>query len=107
MLVGLLSLHIKDKYSWNDETKVEFVYSESVTSKPSPKIYNLRTPLKKSRKDDMVSDIDDTKDAVYKLGKKATTSSQLASKSVSEHSLVDLILLEESSRSKYSKTGES
>ena len=55
----------------------------------------------------MVSDINDVKDGVHKRGKKANTSSKLASKTVSEHFLVDLILLEASSCSKYSKTGES
>ena len=85
---------IKDNYSWNDENKGEAVYSEPAKSKHSPKIYDLQTPLKKSRKDDMesnmVSDmfsdmvpiIDNVKDGVHKRGKKATTSSKLASKNV-------------------------
>ena len=47
--------HIKDNYSWNDEYEGELVYSEPAKSKCSPKIYDLRTPLKKSKKDDNIS----------------------------------------------------
>ena len=42
--------NIKDNYSWNEENE-----GELEVSKPSAKIYDLRTPLKKSRKDDTVS----------------------------------------------------
>ena len=66
--------------------------SEPATSKPSPKIYDLITPLKRSKKgdrdsykfsdmlSDIVSKIDDAKDGAHKRGKKATTSAKLASK---------------------------
>ena len=49
--------YIKDNYSWNDEREGELVYSEPNTNKTSPKIFDLRTPLKESNKNkyDMVS----------------------------------------------------
>ena len=53
------------------------------------------------------SKIDYTKEDKHKFERKATTSAKLASKNVPEQSLVDLILLEESSRTKCSKVGES
>ena len=47
--------HIKENHSWNDEYEAELVCSEPAKGKCSPKNYDLRTPLKKSRKDDMES----------------------------------------------------
>ena len=41
--------NIKDDYSWNNEDDSELVYTEPVKSTYSPKIYDLRTPLKKSK----------------------------------------------------------
>ena len=41
--------HVKDNYSWNDEDDRELVYTEQVKNTHSPKIYDLRTPLKKSK----------------------------------------------------------
>ena len=40
--------NIKDFYSWNDEDDSELGYTEPVKNTCSPKIYDLRTPLKKS-----------------------------------------------------------
>ena len=40
--------NIKDFYSWNDEDDSELVHTEPVKNTCSPKIYDLRTPLKKS-----------------------------------------------------------
>ena len=62
--------YIKDNYSWNDESEGELVYSEPATYKPPPKIYDLRTALNKSNKNDMVSDIDNAKIGAHKLEKK-------------------------------------
>ena len=56
--------HIKDNYSWDDEFDFE---SENAKSTNSPKIYDLRTPLKKSRKTEMFSD--DTSDMLFDLSK--------------------------------------
>ena len=41
--------NIKDNYSWNDKGDSELVYMEPVKNTHSPKIYDLRTPLKKSK----------------------------------------------------------
>ena len=46
--------YIKDSYSWDDEFEIE---SESAKSTNSPKIYDLRTPQKKSRLTEMVFDV--------------------------------------------------
>ena len=40
--------NVKDFYSWNDEGGSELVYTEPVKNTCSPKIYDLRTPLKKT-----------------------------------------------------------
>ena len=39
--------NIKDNYSWLNEDDSELVNEESTKDMPSPKIYDLRTPLKK------------------------------------------------------------
>ena len=93
----------------------------------SPKIYDLRTPQKKSRKSDTYAD--DTSGKWFDLSKdnkqmqsekiknsipakpisvkSYTSSSKLVSLALENTvvSLVDMILLEESSRDKHSKTG--
>ena len=46
--------HIKDNYSWDDEFDLE---NENAKSKILPRIYNLRTPLKKSRNTETFSDV--------------------------------------------------
>ena len=51
----------------------------------------------------MASEINIATEGVHKHGKKATTSSKIASKNVSKHPLVDLILTEESCCFKCSK----
>ena len=56
--------HIKDNYSWDDEFDFE---SENAKSTNSPKIYDLRTPQKKSRKTEIHSD--DTSDVTFDLSK--------------------------------------
>ena len=52
--------YIKDKYSWDDEEESELVYSEITSFKPdrSPKVYDLRTPQKKSRSISIISEDD-------------------------------------------------
>ena len=110
--------YIKDSYSWDDEFESE---SEVTQSTNSPKIYDLRTPQKKSRKTEMYSEVtsgklfnvlkdDDTQDRRTWNSKqsKPTPSTKLVSKPASKHtavSLVDMILLEEFSRDKHSKIG--
>ena len=105
--------YIKDSYSWDDEFEIE---SESAKSINSPKIYDLRTPQKKSKITEMMLDATSDKLFTDKHEKrilnskpiKSTTSTKLVSIPTSKHtdvSLVDLILLEESSRDKHSKTG--
>ena len=115
---------IKDNYSWDDEFEFE---GGPAISTHSPKIYDLRTPQKKSRKSDTYSD--DTSEKWFDLSKdkkqmqsekikdsipakpisvKSYTSSSKLVSLASENtvvSLVDMILLEESSRDKHSKTG--
>ena len=39
--------NIKDNYSWLNEDNSELVNEEPTKDMPSPKIYDLRTPLKK------------------------------------------------------------
>ena len=110
--------NIRTNYSWDDEFEFE---SDPAKSTNSPKIYDLRTPQKKSRKTDMYSD--DTSDKLFDLSKnnkqrksekvkdskpaKPDTSRKIVSLT-STHtavSLVGMILLEESSHDKHSKTG--
>ena len=89
---------MKMKASWYIANQLQANFHQNLRSENSSK--EIQTS-------NMVSDINDVKDGVHKRGKKANTSSKLASKNVSEHFLVDLIFLEASSCSKYSKTGES
>ena len=56
--------YIKDKYSWENEFDFK---NESAKSTNSPKIYDLRTPQKKSRKMEIHSD--DTSDVTFDLSK--------------------------------------
>ena len=44
--------NIKDNYSWLNEDNSELVNEEPTKDMPSPKIYDLRTPLKKSKSTD-------------------------------------------------------
>ena len=107
---------IQDNYSWDDEFELE---GGPAISTHSPKIYDLRTPQKKSRKTDMYSD--DTFEKCIGLSKdnkqmqsekikdsipvkpisvKSYTSSSKLVSLASENtavSLVDMILLKESS----------
>ena len=110
--------HIKDNYSWNDEYEGELVYSEQAKSKCSPKIYDLRTPLNNQIKNNDFSNsvyigiqtsskLDKNKRGSLKIDRESTTSCNVASNNVQGQSLVDLILLEESSCAKCSKIGES
>ena len=39
--------NIKDNYSWHSEDDSELVNEKPTKNLPSPKIYDLRTPLKK------------------------------------------------------------
>ena len=115
--------NIKDNYSWDIEFEFE---GGPAISTHSPKIYDLRTPQKKSRKSDMYSD--DTSEKWFDFSKdnkqmqsekikdsvpakpipvKSYTSSKLvslASKDTVVY-LVYMILLVESSHDKHSKTG--
>ena len=56
--------YIKGSYSWDDEFEIE---SESAKSTNSPKIYDLRTPQKKSRLMEMVFDVAYTKKVFWIL----------------------------------------
>ena len=116
---------IKDNYSWSSED--DSVSSETEPSKndPPPRIYDLRTPLKESKRTDFSEEIL-LYDATSEIGKrtkgslksiKATTTSvkdstftaqTMVSKPSKEMSLVELILLEEKARSKctYTEAGE-
>ena len=108
--------YIKDKYSWDDEFESD---SGKTKSTNSPKIYDLRTPQKNLNKMEMYSDYtsgkffnveEDTqkRGALDSIQTKPTTSVKLVSKLASKHtatSIVDLILLEESSRDKHSTKG--
>ena len=54
--------NIKYYYCWDDEEEGELVYSVTTSHKPdtnkSPTVYNLRTPLKKSKNFTMSSEDD-------------------------------------------------
>ena len=115
---------IKDNYSWNDE--FEFEGGPALCTN-SPKIFDLRTPQKKSRKSDTYLDntleqwIDLSKVSKQMQSEKIkesipakpisvksyTASSNLVSLALENTavSFVDMILMEESSRDKHSKTG--
>ena len=89
--------------------KKKLVYSNITSFKPdkSPEVYDLRTPHKKSRNISMVSEDDSKgKEVLHKRGKKEIISAEISSKIASKQSLVDLVLQEESSRSKYSEMGK-
>ena len=108
--------YIKDNYSWDDEFESE---KEITKSSDSPKIYDLRSPQKKSSKMEMYSDY--TSEKLFKkyedtqnrrtrdsIPIKPTTSAKLVSIPVSKQkamSLVDMILMEESNRDKPSTKG--
>ena len=108
--------YITDNYSWDDEFESE---KEITKSSDSPKIYDLRSPQKKSSKMEMYSDY--TSEKLFKkyedtqnrrtrdsIPIKPTTSAKLVSIPVSKQkamSLVDMILMEESNRDKPSTKG--
>ena len=108
--------YIKDNYSWDDEFESE---KEITKSSDSPKIYDLRSPQKKSSKMEMYSDYtseklfnkyEDTQNRRTRdfIPIKPTTSAKLVSIPVSKQkamSLVDMILMEESNRDKPSTKG--
>ena len=107
--------NIKDYYSWNDEFENE---SESAKRTNSPRVYDLRTPQKKSRTIDMMSDTtsdddelvtDKFKDKNVDLKPtKPTVPFTLASIPSSKpmgSSIVDQILLEESRRANQPMSG--
>jgi hypothetical protein len=126
--------HIKDNYSWSDEVVKESEYAKGATS---PKIYDLRTPQKKSEtkkthsselsdnwyssdsSDMVVEPIKDYKSTgqtePMRLSKTIMDSKPTNTKSSniwesskrdkSQLSIVDRILMEESSCDKHSKTG--
>ena len=115
---------VKDNYFWSSED--DNVSSETEPSKndPPPRIYDLRTPLKESKRTDFSEEIL-LYDATSEIGKRTkgslktikaiTTSGRDSSftaqtmdtKPSKELSLVDLILMEEKSRSKCVEVGES
>ena len=106
--------HIKYYYSWNDEFENK---SESAKRTNSPRVYDLRTPQKKSRIIDMMSDTtsddesftDKSKDKNVDLKPaKPTVPFTLASIPSSKPmgtSIVDQILLKESLRVNQPITG--
>ena len=112
----MIKEYITDNYSWDNEFESE---KEMTKSSDSPKIYDLRSPQKKSSKMEMYSDY--TSEKLFKTYEdaqnrrtrdsvpiKPTTSAKLVSIPVSKQkamSLVDLILMEESNRDKPSTKG--
>ena len=111
--------YIKDHYSWNEDFETD---SESAKGTNSPKVYDLRTPQKKSgivktmldtSSDESVTDKNKFTDKIAKRSMvseplKSTTLKTLApipSSKPMGTSIVDLILLEESSRAKQSEPG--
>ena len=115
---------IKDNYSWSSED--DSVKSDTKPSKnnPLPRIYDLRTPLKESKRTDSpevvllydaTSEISKRTKGSLKTIKAITTSGRDSSfsaqtmdtKPSKELSRVDLILMEEKSRSKCAEVGES
>ena len=111
--------HIRDYYSWDDDFETD---GESAKGTYSPKVYDLRTPQKKPEVINMMCDISldeavmdmnvPSKRAAKRnmIGEsiKATTPKTLVqtrSSKLENTSIVDLILLEESSQAKQSKPG--
>ena len=62
--------NIKDNYSWFSEDDSEFVNEEPTKNSPSPKIYDLRTPLKSSKRMD-TTEIVLSSESSTKINKKA------------------------------------
>ena len=111
--------HIRDYYSWDDDFETD---GESAKGTYSPKVYDLRTPQKKPGVMNMMCDIfsDETVMDMNVPSKrtakrnmigeplKATTPKTLVpilSSKPENTSIVDLILLEESSQAKQSEPG--
>ena len=89
--------NIKDFYSWLDEEDSEKVDAEPTKSHIPPKVYDLRTPVKKS---DSSPDLSKETEGKTKMDKPMATSSSHAT------SLVEVILDEEKTRAKCSISGE-
>ena len=100
--------NIKDYYSWSDEFKNE---SESAKCTNSPRVYDLRTPQKKSRMIELMSDTTSDDDELFtdKFKDKSVdlkptkptvpfTLASIPSSKPMGTSIVDQILLEESLR---------
>jgi len=117
--------YIKDYYSWSDEVEKE---SDHAINTTSPKIYDLRTPQKKSERKKTLSSessekmySSDSSDVMFdpnydyksteftkdsKPTNTISSSSRISSMPTkTDLSIVDKILLEESSYAKHSKTG--
>ena len=117
--------YIKDYYSWSDEVEKE---SDHAINTTSPKIYDLRTPQKKSERKKKLSSessekmySSDSSDVMFdpnydyksteftkdsKPTNTISSSSRISSMPTkTDLSIVDKILLEESSYAKHSKTG--
>ena len=115
---------IKDNYSWSSEDDSVMGDTEPSKNAPPPRIYGLRTPFKESKRTDS-PEVVLLYDSTAEVGKKtkvsfetikATTTSRRDSsftaqttdtKPNKELSLIDLILMEEKSRSKCVEAGES
>ena len=72
--------NIKDFYSWSDEDDNEMVDTEPIKNNISPKIYDQRTPLKKSKgmyNTEIVlsSDFSNKTEGISKSNRTITTSS--------------------------------
>ena len=101
--------NIRDFYSWSDEDDSELVDIEPTKSHISPKIYDLRTPLKKSRGKDntkIVLSSDSSPDLSKITEEKRKLSKAMATSSSHAPSLMEAILDEEKTRAKCSKVGE-
>ena len=129
----MLVVHPKNRFhnlgnlhgnSWSNEDDNEMVDTEPIKNNISPKIYDQRTPLKKSKgmynteivlSSDSSSDFSNKTEGNSKSDKTITTSSshtsfmiqRRATERSMDQSLVDVILDEVNTRAKCSKIGES
>ena len=101
--------NIKDFYSWSDEDDNEMVDTEPIKSHFSPKIYDLCTPLKKSKGTDNTEIVlltDSSSDFSKKTEGKINLDKPMATSSSHATSLVEVTFDEVKSCAKCSISGE-
>ena len=101
--------NIKDSYSWVDEEDSEEVDIEPTKSHIPPKIYDLRTPLKKSKGEDKTEFIlltDSSPDLSKKTEGKTKPGQPMAVSRSHATSLMEVSLDEGKTRTKCSISGE-